>query len=184
MSDQRLKPLQGKLKKRAAAPPGERAKRASEPAASEPVAAPSEESAGKAKASRPAGPQARTRRRSRDGRGATRSLTFRTPVEIRDGLRERSFRDGIAQPDVILEAVRQTNDKLSDLLAKPKKSGDDLFTRSPARRKDRPPLVQISVRIPAEDHETLNRLTERHKADNRSDLLNAALKAYLEDSGS
>jgi hypothetical protein len=107
-------------------------------------------------------------------------VSVSVPLTMAEAWRDRAKRDRTSQVDVLLDAVVAHQAELTDLVAargeKPTVS-DGLFDRTPGARGER--FVGVSLRIKAGNLEVIDQLTDKHGADSRSQLVAAALSAYL-----
>lgn len=140
-------------------------------------AEPSSKSAGRPRKSR-------TEKAAATARSATsdtmRPVSVSVPLTMAEAWRDRAKRDRTSQVDVLLDALVAHQDELTDLVAarseKPTVS-DGLFDRTPGAKGER--FVGVSLRIKAGNLEVIDQLADKHGADSRSQLVAAALSAYL-----
>ncbi len=140
-------------------------------------AEPSAKSAGRPRKSRTEKPTAAARSASAD---TMRPVSVSVPLTMAEAWRDRAKRDRTSQVDVLLAALVAHQDELTDLVAarseKPTVS-DGLFDRTPGAKGER--FVGVSLRIKAGNLEVIDQLADKHGADSRSQLVAAALSAYL-----
>lgn len=140
-------------------------------------AEPSSKSAGRPRKSRPEKATASARSASAD---TMRPVSVSVPLTMAEAWRDRAKRDRTSQVDVLLDALVAHQDGLADLVAarseKPTVS-DGLFDRTPGAKGER--FVGVSLRIKAGNLEVIDQLADKHGADSRSQLVAAALSAYL-----
>ncbi len=140
-------------------------------------AEPSSKSAGRPRKSRTEKPTAAARSASAD---TMRPVSVSVPLTMAEAWRDRAKRDRTSQVDVLLDALVAHQDELTDLVAarseKPTVS-DGLFDRTPGAKGER--FVGVSLRIKAGNLEVIDQLADKHGADSRSQLVAAALSAYL-----
>ncbi|MEV5003915.1 hypothetical protein [Nocardioides sp. LML1-1-1.1] len=107
-------------------------------------------------------------------------VSVSVPLTMAEAWRDRAKRDRTSQVDVLLDALVAHQAELTDLVAargeKPTVS-DGLFDRTPGAKGER--FVGVSLRIKAGNLEVIDQLTDKHGADSRSQLVAAALSAYL-----
>ena len=114
----------------------------------------------------------------------TRSISFTTPVPMRNQLRRTAHEQDTTLTQLVLDAIEANIDQLDDLVAaeQPSKSGGEgkLFPKLEyaAPRSDEP-RVATSLRIGSDNLRVLDELVGKHHADNRSQLITAVLRAYL-----
>lgn len=140
-------------------------------------AEPSSKSAGRSRKSRTEKATATARSASAD---TMRPVSVSVPLTMAEAWRDRAKRDRTSQVDVLLDALVAHRDELTDLVAarseKPTVS-DGLFDRTPGAKGER--FVGVSLRIKAGNLEVIDQLADKHGADSRSQLVAAALSAYL-----
>lgn len=140
-------------------------------------AEPSSKSAGRPRKSRTEKATATARSASAD---TMRPVSVSVPLNMAEAWRDRAKRDRTSQVDVLLDALVAHQDELRDLVAarseKPTVS-DGLFDRTPGAKGER--FVGVSLRIKAGNLEVIDQLADKHGADSRSQLVAAALSAYL-----
>ncbi|NYI47915.1 hypothetical protein BJ993_005061 [Nocardioides aromaticivorans] len=134
--------------------------------------------------SKPAGRARKPRTERASARSASaetmKPVSVSVPLTMAEAWRDRAKRDRTSQVDVLLDALVAHQDELTDLVAarseKPTVS-DGLFDRTPGAKGER--FVGVSLRIKAGNLEVIDQLTDKHGADSRSQLVAAALSAYL-----
>ena len=150
---------------------------AKEPSDGSAKAEPSSKSTGRPRKSRTEKATAPARSASAD---TMRPVSVSVPLTMAEAWRDRAKRDRTSQVDVLLDALVAHQDKLTDLVAarseKPTVS-DGLFDRTPGAKGER--FVGVSLRIKAGNLEVIDQLADKHGADSRSQLVAAALSAYL-----
>lgn len=150
---------------------------AKEPSDGTAKAEPSSKSTGRPRKSRTEKATAPARSASAD---TMRPVSVSVPLTMAEAWRDRAKRDRTSQVDVLLDALVAHQGKLTDLVAarseKPTVS-DGLFDRTPGAKGER--FVGVSLRIKAANLEVIDQLADKHGADSRSQLVAAALSAYL-----
>jgi hypothetical protein len=150
---------------------------AKEPSDGTAKAEPSSKSTGRPRKSRTEKATAPARSASAD---TMRPVSVSVPLTMAEAWRDLAKRDRTSQVDVLLDALVAHQDKLTDLVAarseKPTVS-DGLFDRTPGAKGER--FVGVSLRIKAGNLEVIDQLADKHGADSRSQLVAAALSAYL-----
>lgn len=140
-------------------------------------AEPASKSTGRPRKSRSEKATATARSASAD---TMRPVSVSVPLTMAEAWRDRAKRDRTSQVDVLLDALVAHQDELTDLVAarseKPTVS-DGLFDRTPGAKGER--FVGVSLRIKAGNLEVIDQLADKHGADSRSQLVAAALSAYL-----
>lgn len=114
----------------------------------------------------------------------TRSISFTTPVPMRNQLRRTAHEQDTTLTQLVLDAIEANIDQLDDLVAaeQPSKIGGEgkLFPqREYAAPRSEEPRVATSLRIGSDNLQVLDELVGKHHADNRSQLITAVLRAYL-----
>ncbi len=109
-----------------------------------------------------------------------RGVVVYLPVSLRERLRSRRAAEDVPFAEIVLDAVEATHERLGDLAAPPASTRSTLFVRSPRPKHDAEPNVQVYLRLNDQNLRVLDRLTQDHKAANRSALVAAALDAYLD----
>ena len=119
---------------------------------------------------------ARTRPRAPRGQ-----IVFYLPVELSRQLRSAAHQQSKTHADVIFDAIESRLDDLDALLheAESTPPAAGVFTRSDAKPAE--PKVQVSGQIRADNLKVIDRLVEQHGADSRSQLVEVALRAHLDD---
>lgn len=109
-----------------------------------------------------------------------RPVSVSVPLTMAEAWRDRAKQDRTSQVDVLLDALVAHHEQLTDLVAarneKPTVS-DGLFDRTPGAKGER--FVGVSLRIKAGNLKVIDQLVDKHDADSRSQLVAAALSAYL-----
>lgn len=150
---------------------------ANEPSEGTAKAEPSSKSTGRPRKSRTEKASAAARSASAD---MMRPVSVSVPLTMAEEWRDRAKRDRTSQVDVLLDGLVAHQDELTDLVAarseKPTVS-DGLFDRTPGAKGER--FVGVSLRIKAGNLEVIDQLADKHGADSRSQLVAAALSAYL-----
>ena len=113
-----------------------------------------------------------------------RPVALSMPAALVADLKERARRDGISQPEVILDALRATSDQLGEFLAEreDRPASDGMFLRLPARRGNAEPTATLSIRLLAPNIAAIDALVDRHGAPSRSRLCAVDLQHYLHGS--
>ena len=119
-----------------------------------------------------------------DRANVTRSISFTTPVPMRNELRRTAHEQDTTLTQLVLDAVEANIDQLDDLIAaeQPPKGGGEgkLFPqREYAASRSEEPRVATSLRIGSSNLRVLDDLVQKHHADNRSQLITAVLRAHL-----
>jgi hypothetical protein len=114
--------------------------------------------------------------------GALRPVVFLAPAELREALRDRSRDEKRSQPNIVLDAIEATHADLPVLLEHAGPERTTLFVRPTTRQQDTA-RVPVSVRLPSEAVETIDKLVTQTKARNRTELLVAALRGHLAPDG-
>ena len=112
-----------------------------------------------------------------------RPVTFSLPAPLVVALKQRARKDGVAQPDVLMDAFVAAEGRLPDLLAGLRKAdmvSDGLFLRKQPSAHDDPPVV-LSMRLLSTNLAAIDALQVKHSAPSRSALCAVVLKAYLQD---
>jgi hypothetical protein len=119
-----------------------------------------------------------------------RPSSLSLPLDLRDYIRNKILTNpDTTVAEVILGAIETNIDRLTDLveLEKPPpadRAGSGLFPH--AAKAPRPlPIarVNVSVRLAAGNLDVIDRLVKEHCADNRSQLVSAALRAAADSQG-
>jgi hypothetical protein len=120
---------------------------------------------------------------SRTSHGGTRSISFTTPVLVRDLLRTTARASERTVAEVVLGAVSDSRERLGDLVAAERPTSPSTFVlfpdpaAAPARSSE--PRVTVTLRTTAANIQVLDDLVVSHRADDRSQLITAALRAAL-----
>ncbi|MEP9385558.1 hypothetical protein [Nocardioides sp. KR10-350] len=108
-------------------------------------------------------------------------MSASVPLTLAEAWRDRARRDRTSQVDVLLDALVAHQDDLGELVAargeKPTVS-DGLFDRTPGTKGER--FVGVSLRIKSRNLDVIDQLADKHGAESRSQLIAAALSAYLQ----
>lgn len=130
--------------------------------------------------------KSRAEKPSTAGRSATvdatkpPAISVSVPLTLAEAWRDRARTDRTSQVDVLLDAIVAHQGELTELVAaraeKPTVT-DGLFDRTPGAKGER--YVGVSLRIKATNLDVIDRLTNKHGADSRSQLIAAALSAHL-----
>ncbi|WP_460797442.1 ribbon-helix-helix domain-containing protein [Nocardioides pacificus] len=105
-------------------------------------------------------------------------------MELRDQIRVASTDRGITLAELVLGAIERTQHHLSDLVANERPAASQasggLFPDTPrSARRSTEARVTISIRLSAANLAVLDQLVVQHHADNRSQLITAALRGDL-----
>lgn len=123
-------------------------------------------------------------RASERSTGAIRDMSFTTPLSVRTKLREAASKPDITKAAVVLAAVEANADRLGDLITAERVSTPTAGALFPdpamTPRAAGEPRVPESMRLTARNLDVLDELVARNGADDRSQLLTAALRAHLE----
>lgn len=140
----------------------------------------------------PAGPQARTRPSATPHQAASasaeimRAVTLSLPASLVALVRARARADQVSQPEVLMDALAASQDRLDELLeaavAPPRSDG--LFLRRATQHVPAEPMATLSLRLLAPNLEAIDNLATDHEAPSRSALCAAALLDYLTDKDS
>lgn len=133
----------------------------------------------------PAAPAIASRPRVSDrSTGAVRDMSFTTPLLIRTKLREHAAKPDTTKAAVVLAAVEATAGRLADLVAAERGTGPAAGALFPdpasTARATGDPRVPESLRLTARNLAVLDDLVTRCGADDRSQLLTAALRTHLD----
>lgn len=120
-------------------------------------------------------------RKANTSAAATRPITLSLPVSLLVRVKERARRDSIAQYDVLLDAIVSTQAQLGELIKNPEVVEDGLFVRRSANRAASEPLTTLALRMLTSNVDAIDQLVHQHRAESRSALCVAALRAYLDD---
>lgn len=169
----------------AAPAPATTAPAATEPAAPGPVDDSAREGGHDAPPPRAAPVVASRPRVSDRSTGAVRDMSFTTPLFIRTKLREHAAKPDTTKAAVVLAAVEATASRLADLVAAERGTGPAAGALFPdpasTARATGGPRVPESLRLTARNLAVLDDLVTRCGADDRSQLLTAALRTHLDD---
>ena len=109
-----------------------------------------------------------------------RPVSVSVPLTMAEAGRDRAKSDRTSQLGVLLDALVAHQNELTDLVSarseKPTVS-DGLFDRTPGAKGER--FVGVSLRMKSGNLEVIDQLVDKHGADSRSQLVAAALSAYL-----
>lgn len=120
---------------------------------------------------------------SQNSSGGNRPMSFTTPLPIREALRGSVRQSDATVAEVVLGAVADNLEDLTQLVAAerpadtPARGPFPDAAAAPARTTE--PRATVSLRLTAANLDVLNDLAHRHHADNRSQLITAALRASL-----
>lgn len=112
----------------------------------------------------------------------TRQISVSVPMGLAGSWRARARADRKSQAEVLFDAVVAAQDGLTALVAARKEMlpvSDGLFLRPAEATGER--ATGVSLRVRQGNVMVLDRLVKEHAADSRSQLVTAALAAYLED---
>lgn len=130
--------------------------------------------------SRPEQPVHRTRSTEA---AVMRPVTLSLPSALVQAVRERARRDGISQPDVLMDAIVASQSELTSLLADgndgQKLHSDGVFVRRTAGERRPEPLATLTLRLLSPNVDAIDDLVRRHEAPSRSALCVAALEHFL-----
>lgn len=148
-----------------------------EPAASRDATASSDRSAARSETRTRARPDVAPRTpMSQQSSGGVRSVAFRAPIPLVEALRKRARDTGESQPNIVLDAIEANAEHLGELVA-PDTAQNELFPRLESRGpKNRLP---VAIRVSAAAAESIDELVAKANAANRTELIVAALTAYL-----
>jgi hypothetical protein len=134
----------------------------------------------------PTGGDKPTTGRSSISKGGTRRVALRLPDQLHARLVRRVELDGSSQGHVVLDAIEHahTQGRLGDLIARsaPAQLQGALFDRTRLRGRAEP-SVPVELRLRASALEQVDRLAAEHGAESRTQLVVAALAAYLTEEG-
>lgn len=119
--------------------------------------------------------------RSRRGESpGFRPVTLSLPVSLVSQVKARARQEQTSQPDVLMDAVAATVDRLDVLLDASHSSSesDGLFIRHQATRPVEP-MSTLTVRLLSTNLATIDELAAKHEAPSRSALCAVALRDYL-----
>lgn len=146
-------------------------------AAAEPTEPPS------ARRAEPAAPDTRrtaVRRPAHTG-DVMRAVTLSLPASLVTQIKDRARAERVSQPDVLMDALSATHDRLDALLAPvtTPPTSDGLFLRRPPHRTTTDPMATLSLRLLTANLTAIDELVTKHQAPSRSALCAAALRGYL-----
>lgn len=123
-------------------------------------------------------------RRTRSAEAAVmRPITLSLPTALVLAVRERARRDGISQPDVLMDAIVASQNDLTSLLADghdvQKLHSDGVFVRRTAGERSPEPLATLTLRLLSPNVDAIDGLVRRHEAPSRSALCVVALEHFL-----
>jgi hypothetical protein len=115
------------------------------------------------------------------GDATMRAVTLSLPASLVTQIKDRARADRVSQPDVLMDALSATRDRLGDLLARATTppTSDGLFLRRPPHRTTTDPMATLSLRLLATNLTAIDELVTKHKASSRSALCATALREYL-----
>lgn len=122
--------------------------------------------------------------KSRESVGGNRRVVFKLDPELYNRLVDHAKRTGASHGNIVLDAVEAAyvNETLADLVASAKRPAADettaLFART-ATRESAAASVTVEVQLRAQAVDQLDRLVTQYEADNRTQLMNAALREHL-----
>ena len=110
-----------------------------------------------------------------------RAVTLSLPAPLVTAIKDRARAERVSQPDVLMDALSATRDRLDVLLAPVTAPpiSDGLFLRRQAQRTTTDPLATLSLRLLAANLTAIDDLVIKHQAPSRSALCAAALRGYL-----
>lgn len=120
---------------------------------------------------------------SQSSSGGNRPMSFTTPLPIREALRDSVRQSDATVAEVVLGAIADNLEDLTQLVVAerpadtPARGPFPDAAAAPARTTE--PRATVSLRLTAANLDVLNNLVHRHHADNRSQLITAALRASL-----
>lgn len=118
--------------------------------------------------------------RTNRAESGTARLTMTVPADLIPQIRDRARRDGITQPELLLDALAATQEALSQVFPNEQElPRDGLFVRRPSRE-NRAPVATLSLRMLGENLAAIDDLAEKVAAPSRSALCAAALRLYLQ----
>lgn len=130
----------------------------------------------------PAGPAPDTRTSARrPAHAGMRAVTLSLPASLVTAIKDRARAERVSQPDVLMDALIATHDRLDDLLAPvtTPPTSDGLFLRRPPQRTTTDPMATLSLRLLTANLTAIDELVIKHQAPSRSALCAAALRGYL-----
>jgi hypothetical protein len=101
------------------------------------------------------------------------------PLSLKNRLKATRDRDGLSYTLVVLTAVDAVKDRLVDRWQASRPQGSSFVGWKRARQQHAEPLVPITLRLVAEDEDTLDGIWRAAEAPNRSAYIAAALEEYL-----
>lgn len=122
--------------------------------------------------------------KSRESAGGNRRVVFKLDPELHSQLVEHAKRSSTSHGNIVLDAVEAAygNDTLAQLVETSRQPTVNertaLFART-APREGAVPSVTVEIQLRAQAVDQLDQLVTRYKADNRTQLMNAALREYL-----
>lgn len=122
--------------------------------------------------------------RTSDQANLTRNISFTTPIPMREQLRQAAREHETTLTQLVLDAIEATSDQLAELVAaeqptQPFANGNLFPQREHSARRHEEPRIATSLRVGSINLEILDALVKKHKATSRSELITAALRAYL-----
>lgn len=136
-----------------------------------------------ATAERPAPRPRPTARKSRESAGGIRRVAFRLNPELHARLVAHAKQTNSSQGNVVLDALEAAHSAgiLTDLVAaekKPPQPQIGLFART-SPRTAATSSVPVEIQLRTQAVEQIDQLAEQHHADNRTQLITAALRNHL-----
>lgn len=119
-----------------------------------------------------------------DQANVTRNISFTTPIPMREQLRQTARERETTLTQLVLDAIETTSDQLGELVAAEQPNhlatSSRLFPQREhsARRHDEP-RIATSLRVGSINLKIIDALVHKHEATSRSELITAALRAYL-----
>lgn len=121
-----------------------------------------------------------TRPASQTATGFTRSSNVQVPSHLLGPIKARRAEENLTTGELIIAALEATVDQLPGLLQTRPMTGGGLFSpRASHVTRAADPLSSLNFRMRVEDFEVLDTLVDRFTAASRSQLVAAALTAYL-----
>lgn len=121
-----------------------------------------------------------TRPASATATGLSRSSNVQIPADLLGPIKARRAALSLTTGELIIAAIEATADELPDLLTARPTAGGSLFkSRTAHTTRAATPLSNLNFRMLLEDFEVLDALVARFNASSRSQLVAAALTAYL-----
>lgn len=110
-----------------------------------------------------------------------RAVTLSLPASLVTQIKDRARAERVSQPDVLMDALSATHDRIDALLAPvtTPSTSDGLFLRRPPQRSATDPMATLSLRLLTANLTAIDELVIKHKAPSRSALCAAALRGYL-----